>query len=402
VVAALVMPATAQAAWTAPKYISPFERDASDVATAIDADHDSITAWTLDDTLTTRVQARYRTAAGGLGPIINVSAVGSPATDPQVAMLPDGNALVVWRGWDGDYYRIWARVLTPTTAGSPQVVSPAGRDAFFPQVAVDSTGTTLIGWERAGRIQLRERAPSGHLTGIQTLAEPASRSRFTTSPWLAENAAGDAAVTWAGANNAILGLNRAADGTLGTIHTLATSGSSPTVAIDPSGDSIASWSTNSAVLARAWSSAGVLAPTDTIGSLTSSSGFPRVELEPTGAAYVVWAKTFSTVAGRARGADGSLGTEDAVATDARSPNLDVDAAGNMQIVWTGVGNGSARFVDAREHLAGGGLTPVQTVFPRSTVEPPALSVAPDGVAVAGATRSLRSDGSDHVQISLGP
>jgi hypothetical protein len=55
-----------------------------------------------------RIEARARSAAGALGPSQFLSAAGQHAQDPHVGIAQSGNAVAVWRRFDGANWRIQA------------------------------------------------------------------------------------------------------------------------------------------------------------------------------------------------------------------------------------------------------------------------------------------------------
>jgi len=74
------------------------------------------------------------------------------ASLPQVAMDNNGNAVIVWQQSDGSKQQIymreyrggnWSAVPALTTR-----FSPAGQDAYNPQVAMDNNGNAIVVWEQ--------------------------------------------------------------------------------------------------------------------------------------------------------------------------------------------------------------------------------------------------------------
>jgi hypothetical protein len=98
---------------------------------------------------TDRVQARLRSAGGGLGPVENVSAPGVDSESPQVAVDAVGNAVAVWVRNDGTNDRVEAGFRPAGGSFEPaQTLSTAGQDADEPQVAMDPAGNALVVWHR--------------------------------------------------------------------------------------------------------------------------------------------------------------------------------------------------------------------------------------------------------------
>jgi hypothetical protein len=121
---------------------------------AIDAIGDAWVVWTRYDGDNGIIQAAERPAGGGGGwtGAQDLSAAGRTAVEPQVAVDPVGNALVVWRRY-ADLARQQAIVQTARlpaggTWGVPQDLSPVDQEAFAPQVAVDPAGNGVATWIR--------------------------------------------------------------------------------------------------------------------------------------------------------------------------------------------------------------------------------------------------------------
>jgi hypothetical protein len=124
---------------------------------AVDADGDALAVWRALDATTNcsgggcfRIQARARSAAGGLGTVLTLSTSGQNADFPQVGIDSDGDAVAVWQRFDGASFRSQARARTAGGAlGAVQTLSPAGQNIVDPQVDVAATGIALASWERS-------------------------------------------------------------------------------------------------------------------------------------------------------------------------------------------------------------------------------------------------------------
>jgi hypothetical protein len=176
-------------------------RDAFNPQVAVDADGDAVVVWHRFDGTNWRVQARRRSAAGALSAVQSLSDPGQDAFEPQVAVDADGDAVVVWRRFDGANWRVQARRRSATGALSAvQTLSDPGQDAFEPQVAVDADGDAVVVWRRffgtSWRVQARAQARSGSLRVVNTLSDPASASDLVP-PQVAIDRDGDAVVVWA-------------------------------------------------------------------------------------------------------------------------------------------------------------------------------------------------------------
>ncbi len=106
---------------------------------------------------------------------LTLSSAGQSATDPQVAVDADGDAIFSWARSDGTNQRIQARARSAAGAlGAVETVSGAGQNAFSPRVAIDDDGDAVFVWARSDgtnqRIQARARSAAGVLGPVQTLS----------------------------------------------------------------------------------------------------------------------------------------------------------------------------------------------------------------------------------------
>jgi hypothetical protein len=126
---------------------------------AVDLSGNAVVVWQRFDGLENRVQTRARLAAGTLSSTQTLAGTGTATpVRAQVAVDPQGNAVVVWEHREGTAVcclRVEARVrLADSTLGLTQVLSAAGEDAQEPQVAVDPNGNAFSVWQERtnGRI----------------------------------------------------------------------------------------------------------------------------------------------------------------------------------------------------------------------------------------------------------
>jgi len=75
------------------------------------------------------------------------------ALTPQAALDGAGNALAVWRQWDGAHYSIWSNRFDAaggTGWGTPGLIETNGMgNALSPQIAMDSAGNALAVWSQS-------------------------------------------------------------------------------------------------------------------------------------------------------------------------------------------------------------------------------------------------------------
>jgi hypothetical protein len=206
----LLLPAAAHAT---PIFLSAIDvsdagQDAFEPQIAEDSSGNSLTVWTRSDGTNIRIQARFRAANGGPASTATISSAGRDASEPQVAFDPNGNAIAVWTQFDGSHGRTHA-AFRPAggSFGGDQTISPAGRDATAPQIAIDSTGKAIAVWYRfdgtTDRVQASVRPPNGSFGPVQTLSGPgveAFEPRIASGP----NADAGAAAVWTGSDGSNL------------------------------------------------------------------------------------------------------------------------------------------------------------------------------------------------------
>lgn len=200
----LLLPASVQAV---PTFLSPLDlsaagQDAYDADLAQDANGNSLTVWNRFDGTNFRIQARRRAADGTLDPVVTISQSGRDSFEPQVEFDASGNAIVVWTQWDGGNSRIHA-AFRPAggSFGGDQTISPGGRDASAPQIAIDSAGKAVAVWYlfdgTVDRVQAAVRPANGSFGAVQTLSGPGIES-YEPKAAAGPNLDANGAVVWTG------------------------------------------------------------------------------------------------------------------------------------------------------------------------------------------------------------
>jgi hypothetical protein len=119
----------------------------------MDSIGNAITVWRRYDESNYRIQAKRYDVVTNTWPITAtyLSEAGQDASDAQVTMNPAGNAMAVWRRYDGTNYRIQAKRYDGST-NTWQItainLSAAGQNADVPQVAINSAGEAATVWIR--------------------------------------------------------------------------------------------------------------------------------------------------------------------------------------------------------------------------------------------------------------
>jgi hypothetical protein len=456
----LAVPASAQAAWSAPVTLSAPGGDAVYPQVAVDQNANAVFVWRRAAAgCCSRIQARARTAAGALSPIQGISPLYHDASAPQVAVDQSGNAVFAWHGeLGGDEcayspcLRIQARARSVDGTLSPvQTLSDAGQHAFDAHVAVDQNGNAVFVWVRSDgttdcagstcyRIQARARSVDGTLSPVQTLSAPGHNAGL---PRIAVDQNGNAVFSWLfndGTTNSyycndaygckrVQARARTAAGALSAVQTLSAGGRDadyPNVATDENGNAVFAWSRYDEttdcigdpdtqdpypcrrVQARARSAAGALTATQTLTPAGRNAFSPQLEVDQDGDAVFVWLG--NGVQARARSAAGALSAVKILAQppiSGASPQVAVDTDGNAVFVWArwdGTTDCSAYGcirIEGRTRSAGGGLRPTRTLSaPGQNADFPQVAADPNGNAVAV---WQRFDGAnERIQAAAGP
>jgi hypothetical protein len=106
--------------------------------------------WMQDDGVRNNVWANRYTFETGWVTAQLVEANDFGLMSPSIAMDASGNAMATWYQYDGSLYNIWAnRYVTGTGWGTPELVEEDdGGNAETPVVGVDSAGNAIVVWRQ--------------------------------------------------------------------------------------------------------------------------------------------------------------------------------------------------------------------------------------------------------------
>jgi hypothetical protein len=182
--------------------ISTAGQDAFEPQVVVDSSGTVIAVWTRSDGTNLRIQSANRTPSGAWSTPVDISDPGFPASSPQLAIDPTGNALAVWTRFDGTNGRI--QTSYRPAGGSfqaPVTISDAGGDSTEPAVSMDSTGRAVIAWSRFdganNRLQATTRTAGagGTIGAVQTLSDP-GQSVFDIQVAAGPNVDNNGVVVW--------------------------------------------------------------------------------------------------------------------------------------------------------------------------------------------------------------
>ena len=168
---------------------------------AMDGSGNAVAVWYQSDGTRNNIWANRYTPSGGWGTaaLIETDNAGD-AYDPQVAMDGSGNAVAVWRQYDGTRFNIWANRYTPSGGwGTAALIETdnAG-DAYVPQVAMDGSGNAVAVWHQSDgtryNIWANRYTPSGGW-GTAALIET-DNAGDAYIPQVAMDGSGNAIAVW--------------------------------------------------------------------------------------------------------------------------------------------------------------------------------------------------------------
>ena len=397
--------------WRLPGFdLSPAGSNASSPQLAIDAASNAFFSWTSSDGSNLIVRLRRRAANGTLGLTQDLSGPGQNAGQPALDVDPAGNSLVAWVRFDGLNNIVQARRRAAEgTLGAVLDLSAAGQNASEPDVAVDPAGNAHFVWWRSNGtntiVQTRMLAADGTLGGVQDLSGTGNNAE---SPHVAVDPAGNAHFVWRrfdGGSQIVQSRLLSADGTLGPVQDLSAAGLSaldPQVAVDPAGNAHFAWrrsdGTNFIIQSRARPASGALGLVQDLSATGQDASPPQLAVDPAGNAYFTWNRSDGAnpiAQARRRAVDGTFGAVEQLAVNAIETRVAMDFAGNAYFAWQRF-DGADNRVEARLRTAAGALGTTQGLSPRArrATSPRSPSTRrdvrwPAGAATTGPTTSRR-------------
>ena len=222
---------------------------------------------------------------------------------PQIAVDNNGNAIAVWRQFDGSRYSIWANRFDGSGwSGAERLESDNTGNASAPQIAVDNNGNALAVWFQSDgfRNNIWANRFDGSGWGTAVLLE-SDNAGSAYAPQIAFDNSGNAIAVWAqydGSRNNIWA-NRFDGSGWGTAALLesdnAGAASMAQIAVDNSGNAIAVWfqsdGTRNNIWANrfdgsGWGTAALLESDD-----AGDASFPQIAVGSSGNALAVWSQS---------------------------------------------------------------------------------------------------------------
>ncbi len=332
---------------------------------AVDPAGNATAVWRSSDVSTSVVQAATRPVGGTWSAPVELSVdtsvdLGQKPELPQIDVDADGTATAVWSHDPGSHqYVVQTATREPGGAWSPPAdLSAAGTSARTPQVAVAPSGAATVVWATSGGqsvAQSTSRTAAGVWGAPATLSAPSVR---VTNPDVAVDGSGAATAVWnrLDGSYATEVANRPVDGPWSAASALSSPGQdtfdTPQVA-SAGGRTMVVWQHRDGdawvVAASERTSTGWAAPQDLSKPGRDHDAWdPQVVIDPEGNATAVWSRDEGpkrvVQAARAVALDGrgwsrsiDLSVE---GSDAWHPQVAVDPAGNATTAWSLKASGS--------------------------------------------------------------
>ncbi len=276
----------------------------------------------------------------------NISPDGQTAYSPQVAMDDSGNIVIVWYQHDGSNWQIFKSEYRDGEWTHPaslsDSISPDGQHAYDPQVAMDSSGNTVIVWHQY----------DGGITRI-------FKSEYRDGEWTHPTGPDD---------------NISPDGW----HALL-----PQVAMNDSGSAVIVWrqydGSNDQIFKSEYRGGEWTHPANLSDNISPDGGdaeLPRVAMDDLGNAVIVWEQSDGSLDRifKSEYRDGTWtdpeGLDDYISLDAGGaelPQVAMDSSGNAVIAWL-QSDGSRTQIFKSEYRGGEWTHPAN----------PSDNISPDG------------------------
>jgi len=199
--------------WTHPDdltaTISPMGTNAGNPQVAMDNNGNAIITWQQYDGSHVQILKSERRNGDWTDPISiddNISPDGQDASNPQVAMDNNDNAIITWMQWyNNSYTQIFKSEFRDGSwthpAGLTDNISPDEQGAYSPQVAMDSSGNAIITWmqwyDSSNRQIFKSEYRNGTWTDPSGLTDNISPDgQDASNPQVAMDSSGNAIITW--------------------------------------------------------------------------------------------------------------------------------------------------------------------------------------------------------------
>ena len=362
--------------WSGAVWLEAGAGDATNPQIAMDNSGNAIVVWQQVDSSGNQSILANRYSAGAWGGAVWLEAGTGQATNPQVAMSSSGNAIVVWQqvGSSGNQSILANRYSAGAWGGAVWLEAGAG-DASDPQIAMDNNGNAMVVWQQVDssgyQSILANRYSAGVWGGATLLDDSISAG---SNPQIAMDNNGNAIVVWvqvddSGAALNIIQARSYSAGAWGEVTQLFSFGGydiRPHVVMDNSGNVMVVWGAKA--MSGPWGIAARRYSAGAWGEVTwldaaQGGGNAHVAMDNNGNAIAVWdlnndSSTHEDVYSM-RYSAGAWETYTMLnsAGEAWRPQVAMDNNGNAMAVWQQVDSSGQQSIFAKRFFSGA-VTPV--------------------------------------------
>ena len=267
---------------------------------AFDSSGNALAVWYQDDGSRNNIWAnRFNGSSWGTAELIESDNAGS-AFSPQIAFDSSGNALAVWRQYDSTRANIWANRFSGSSWGTAELIETDNAGgAREPQIAFDSNGNALAVWRQydGTRNNIWSNRFNGSSWGTAELIE-SDNAGGAREPQIAFDSSGNALAVWQqyDGSRENIWANRFNGSSWGTAELIETDNvgdaENPQIAFDNSGNALAVWQQYDDSRTNIWVNrfngsrwgTAELIETDNAGGAEN----PQIALDSSGHALAVW------------------------------------------------------------------------------------------------------------------
>ncbi len=328
---------------------------------AIDASGNALAVWVQSDGTNYNIYSnRYSAESGWDAATAVLIEEGNDghASTPQIAIDASGNALAVWRQYDGTNYNILSNYYSAELGywdATAELIEAGDGFAEYPQIAIDASGNALAVWRQSDGANYNiysNRYSAGSGWGIAELIETGDGQAYF--PQIVIDASGNALAVWfqhdgtryniwSNRYSADSGWNAAA---AVLIETGDGDAEFPQIAIDASGNALVVWrqsdGTNYNIYSNRYSAGSGWGIAELIEAGDGQAESPQIAIDASGNALAVWVQTdgtYNSVYSNRYSAESGWDAaeaeliEDGNDGDAYNPQIAIDASGNALAVW---------------------------------------------------------------------
>ena len=243
----------------------------------------------------------------------NISPGGQDATDPQVVMDGNGNAIIVWLQSDGTNEQVFMSEYRNGSWTHPSNlsdnISPDAQDALCPQVGMDDNGNALIVWQQSdgsnNQIFVSEYRNGSWRHPLDLIDNISPDTEHAYDPQVVMNNNGDAIIVWWQSDSRGRQIFKSEYRNGSWIHPADLSDNispdddegayDPQLAMDDSGDALIVWrqwdGTSWQIMKSEYRNGNWSHPVDTGDNISPNTMWayaPQVAMDNNGTAIIVW------------------------------------------------------------------------------------------------------------------